>query len=402
MRASLVSSIVAAFAGIQLAIATPIPNDTLAGAGANALAIRYVPPSVDWNAVDWNAINWNAIKWSSVFSIQQEYKPQATAVQVAAEAVPNPYLTLSTESFDTYSNPEPSPAPNPSPNPEPYQPSTPSRSPLWGLTYSPYNDDGSCPDVGTVASQLQKVASVTSNIRLYSTDCSQLSSVMQAISDNKLALAIHAGIWLSDGGARMESDLEAFISAAKMYDSSLIKGVSVGNEDISKGMSESTLIGYINQVRARLQAEGMGHIPVYTTEQDAKFTKGMADASDLVQINVYSIFDNTFSSVDSSVKSVIQRADAVKTNIAGGKQVRIGESGWSSSGNTGPCPLSLANELEFAQRFKCAATTAGYDYFYFEAKDALWKQNADASEKSFGIFNSGYTAKFDFGLLNTC
>ncbi|KAJ2789033.1 hypothetical protein H4R20_007254 [Coemansia guatemalensis] len=146
----------------------------------------------------------------------------------------------------------------------------------------------------------------------------------------------------------------------------------------------------------------MGHIPVYTTEQDAKFTKGMADASDLVQINIYSIFDSIFSSVDSSVKSVIQRADGVKSNIAGGKQVRIGESGWSSSGNTGPCPLSLANELAFAQKLKCAATAAGYEYFYFEAKDALWKQGASESEKSFGIFNSGYTAKFDLGLLNTC
>ncbi|KAJ1840368.1 hypothetical protein LPJ57_010591, partial [Coemansia sp. RSA 486] len=35
---------------------------------------------------------------------------------------------------------------------------------LWGLNYSPYNTDGSCPDVNTVAGQLAKVASVTKNI----------------------------------------------------------------------------------------------------------------------------------------------------------------------------------------------------------------------------------------------
>ncbi|KAJ2118908.1 hypothetical protein GGF48_004418, partial [Coemansia sp. RSA 921] len=156
---------------------------------------------------------------------------------------------------------------------------------LWGLTYSPYNTDGSCPDLATVTSQLQKVAGVTSNIRLYSTDCSQLRNALQAISSSNLNLGIHAGLWISDGESRMQSDLDEFIAAAKQYDSSLIKGLSVGNEDLSKGMSESTLIGYINQVRARLQSEGLGHIPVYATEQDALFSQSLAAACDLVQIN---------------------------------------------------------------------------------------------------------------------
>ncbi|KAJ1938242.1 hypothetical protein GGF37_004884, partial [Kickxella alabastrina] len=147
--------------------------------------------------------------------------------------------------------------------------------PLWGLTYSPYNTDGTCSDFNTVADQLLKIATVTSNIRLYSTDCSQLSNVLEAVAKNNIALGVHVGIWVTDGVSRMESDLDQFVVAAKHYDSSLIKGVSVGNEEIFKGMSESTLIEYINQVRARLQAEGMSHIPVYTTETDAHFSKAL-------------------------------------------------------------------------------------------------------------------------------
>ncbi|KAJ1769261.1 hypothetical protein LPJ74_004197 [Coemansia sp. RSA 1843] len=273
---------------------------------------------------------------------------------------------------------------------------------LWGLDYSPYNNDGSCPDLGTVTQQLQKVSTVASNIRLYSTDCSQLRNAVQAIKNSNLGLSIYGGIWLSSGDARFESDLTEFISVAKTYGTSLIKGVSVGNEESSKGMTEATLIGYINTVRTRLAAAGLGSIPVYTTEQDAAFTKAMAAASDVVQINVYSIFDSSFTSIDASVASVIQRANNVKTNIAGGKPVRFGESGWSSAGSTGPSPLTLVNQIAYAQKFKCAAQSAGYNYFFFEAKNANWKQGAVASEQNFGIFTDKYTPKFDFSLLDSC
>ncbi|KAJ2059000.1 hypothetical protein GGI17_004697 [Coemansia sp. S146] len=273
--------------------------------------------------------------------------------------------------------------------------------PLWGLTYSPYNTDGSCPDANTVAAQLQKVALATGHIRLYSTDCSQLSSVLQAITRNNIALDVYAGIWLAAGPTRMQADLDQFVAAAKTYGTGLIKGLSVGNEDISNGMSEATLIGYINQVRARLQAEGLSGIPIYTTEQDAKFSRALVAASDVVEINVHAIFDGYFANLDASVQSVIQRANNVK-NIAGGKLVRIGETGWASAGNTGPSPLTLTNEISYAQKFKCAAAAAGFEYFYFEAKDAQWKAGAVVSEHNFGIFNAGFVPKFDFGLLNSC
>ncbi|KAJ2449765.1 hypothetical protein EV183_004711 [Coemansia sp. RSA 2336] len=273
---------------------------------------------------------------------------------------------------------------------------------LWGLTYSPYNIDGSCPDLAAVSSQLQKIAQVTGNIRLYSTDCSQLRLAVQAVKNNHLGLTIHPGIWISDGASRMQSDLDEFVSVVKQYGSDTIDGLSVGNEDISKGMSESTLIGYINQVRSRLQAEGLGHIPIYATEQDAHFTSSLANACDLVQVNLHTIFDAAFTSIDASAKSVIKRADAVKINVSNGKLVRIGETGWSSSGNTGPSPLSLANEIAYAQKFKCAAASAGYEYFYFEAKNAQWKKGAVASEQNFGIFSADFVPKFDFNLLSSC
>ncbi|KAI8322776.1 glycoside hydrolase [Martensiomyces pterosporus] len=375
----------------------------------NLIDIKYNPASVSWSSVSWaNALN------------NQKLPVPASSTQPTA-AAPAP-ATSTAEAAPTYTTapaPEPTttqaPAPAPSSSQAPAQTSqapaqTPSSGgsstggrPLWGLTYSPYNTDGSCPDAGAVASQLKQVASVASNVRLYSTDCSQLSNALQAITSNNLGLDVYAGIWVSDGAGRFKSDLDQFVAAAKQFGgSNLIKGVSVGNEETSKGVSESTLIGYISQVRSRLQAEGLGSIPVYTTEQDAHFTAGMAAVSDVVQVNIYAMFDSYFAGIDFSVQSVIQRANNIKEHVANGKPVRFGESGWSSAGTSGPCPLSLANQQAYAKKFKCAAAAAGYDYFYFEAKNANWKKGASESEQNFGIFNAGFTPKFDLSSLDSC
>ncbi|KAJ2745432.1 hypothetical protein GGI20_002186 [Coemansia sp. BCRC 34301] len=450
--ASLVSAVLAAAAVVS---AAPLGRDNDLANTNNVLEVRYNPAVVDWSKVDWSKVDWSKVDWSSVFSPSppnvDQPSPQAPApappapVPVVpqpppapvpqpppapvvpqpppAPVVPQPPAPPVPVAHDAIAPPSapavppaptlsapkvvqptpPAPVPSSPPNTVPNNGGAPAGGrPLWGLTYSPYNTDGSCPDVNTVAGQLQKVAAATGHIRLYSSDCSQLSSVLQAITRNNIALDVYAGIWLAAGPSRMQADLDQFVAAAKTFGTSLIKGLSVGNEDISNGMSEATLIGYINQVRSRLQAEGLSGIPIYTTEQDAKFSRAMAAASDVVQVNIYSMFDGYFANMDASVQSVIQRANHIKNNIAGGKLVRFGESGWSSAGNTGPSPLTLANEIAYAQKFKCAAAAAGYEYFYFEAKDAQWKAGAVQSEQNFGIFNAGFTPKFDFGLLNHC
>ncbi|KAJ1989874.1 hypothetical protein GGI25_000020 [Coemansia spiralis] len=413
MRASVTSLLSAVLAtGSMLVTASPLPGNignAVVLSGTDVIEIQYSPAPVDWNTID----------WSSIFAAQQAATASPTPISPTTTAVveeasyPVSSAPVQPSTYSTYSPPVFSTTVQASqitsitstteaPTTIPSAPSGSSGSALWGLTYSPYNNDGSCPSLDAVASQLKTVASVAGNIRLYSTDCSQLRNAVQAINNANLGIGIYAGIWISDGAARTESDLTEFISVAKTYGTSLIKGVSVGNEEISKGMSEATIISNINNVRARLQKEGLGSIPVYTTEQDATFTKGMAAVSDVVQINVYSIFDSMFTSIDASVQSVIHRANTVKTNVAGGKPVRFGESGWSSTGSTGPSPLTLANEIAYAQKFKCAAASAGYTYFYFEAKNADWKKTASASEQNFGIFNANFSPKFSFSLLDSC
>ncbi|KAJ2800505.1 hypothetical protein H4R21_003150, partial [Coemansia helicoidea] len=276
---------------------------------------------------------------------------------------------------------------------------------LWGLTYTPYNSDGSCASLGETTSQLAAVAGVADNIRLYSTDCSQLAHAMQAVSNSNLPLSIYAGIWVAPGAAgaaRVNSELDEFVAAAKAYDRGLIRGLSVGNEAILNGVGVDQLIGYIQQVRTRLHAEGLSNIPVYTTDIDTSFTPALVEACDVLQINLQSVFGSYFASINASAQEVISRANAFKSKFAGGKKVRIGEVGWSSAGVAGPYPLTLDNQKSFARAFKCLVDKTDYEYFFFEAKDATWKKGQPLCEQNFGVFNAGFTPKFDFGLLNSC
>ena len=272
---------------------------------------------------------------------------------------------------------------------------------LWGATYSPYNTNGTCPDANKVAQDLQTVSSVAQNIRLYSTDCSQLKSALSAV-DSGIQLGIYAGIWVSSGATRFQQDLNEFVEAVKACSNKkCVQGVSVGNEELfNNNMSESQLVDYINQVRDRLKQEGLD-IPIYTTDTDDKFTSDLANACDVVQVNIYSMFDKTYTSINDSVTSVFTRFDALKQKInIPNKPFRIGETGWSSSGSTGVVPTSLELEQQYHDSFVCQANAKGMEYFCFEAKDADWKQGAAQIEKTSGLFKSDFTSKID--LQGTC
>ncbi|OMJ20984.1 putative glucan endo-1,3-beta-glucosidase btgC [Smittium culicis] len=274
-------------------------------------------------------------------------------------------------------------------------------SKFWGLTYSPYNTDGSCPSYSKVESDLITVSSVTNNIRLYSTDCDQLVNAAKAINQNSLPLNIYAGVWISNGDERMNNEIDTIIKVINTYGSNIIKGISIGNEEMFKGsMTESELVSKLQAAKSKFKSAGITGIPIYTTDTDSKFTKNMADASDVIQLNIYTIFDQSAKSAADSVESVFNRVEAAKSRLGSSKHVRIGETGFSSAGSSGSQSGSLQGEIDYAKALICKAAQVGSEYFYFEAKDALWKSGESQLEQSFGVFDSNFKPKFDFNLLS--
>ncbi|OMJ14348.1 putative glucan endo-1,3-beta-glucosidase btgC [Smittium culicis] len=296
-------------------------------------------------------------------------------------------------------NPQTAPAVSSSPPSVSYQETLP----FVGMTYSPYNPDGSCPDLQTVASQLTFLSKHTSSIRLYSTDCNQLTNVLAAISQNSLPLKVHAGIWASNGLDRANTEIDVLVAAAQnnAY-SQIIADVSVGNEVIFNNLlTEDQVIALINTTKQKLSAAGIS-IPVYTTEVDSKMTKNLANACDLIQVNIQTFFDSNYSSIQNSVDQVFTRLDNIRTSVANGKHCRIGEVGYPHAGQLGPQAGSIENKSQYIQSFVCKAKNSGVTYFIFEALDATWKAGSSVSEQSYGIFNRALTPNIAIPSLSSC
>ncbi|OLY81208.1 putative glucan endo-1,3-beta-glucosidase btgC [Smittium mucronatum] len=256
-----------------------------------------------------------------------------------------------------------------------------------GMTYSPYNSDGSCPDLATVSTQLTFLSKYTSSIRLYSTDCNQLAFVLQAISQSSLPLKVHAGVWASSGVDRANSEIDTVVSlVSNSAYSGIVADVSVGNEVIYGNLlTESQLISLINSAKSKLASANVS-IPVYTTEVDSSMTAGLIAAIDLVQVNLQTMFDATYTSISDSVDSIFTRLDNVKA-ISNGKTVRIGEVGYCHAGQVGAQVGSPDSQSQYIQAFTCKAKSLGVSYFIFEALDATWKTGSSLAEQSFGIFS---------------
>ncbi|OMH79053.1 putative glucan endo-1,3-beta-glucosidase btgC [Zancudomyces culisetae] len=346
------------------------------------------------------------------------YVDEMSHEQQSADLAPAPAPSAEVPQYAPSANPEQqvetvvSLAPESAPESVPAQESAPSSTPapatlsndrvFSGLTYSPYQSDGSCGTYESVAADLIKVGQITGNIRIYSTDCSQLDYITQAITQNNLSLKVHAGIWTSNGSDRVSSETADLIRVlSNPANRNVIADVSVGNEEIYKGaMDEATLIGYINSVRSALRQNGYS-LPVYTTEIDSLYSSNLIEASDLVQANIHSCFGGDNVSPKDLATLTVNRYNALKAR-AGSKYVRIGETGFPSSGQTSNCQGSIENQDAYTASFVCQARANNIDYFYFEAKDSLWKVNAPSYERSYGVLNSDASAKINLGFLGQC
>jgi hypothetical protein len=156
---------------------------------------------------------------------------------------PAPPTTSSTSTTSSTTSPPPPPPPpattsslapalaTPSAVASP-SPQAPANGGLYAITYTPYDESGGCKSAGAVLADLQAIqAKGFPRIRMYSTDCGQLSTVAdQAIS---LGLQLTMGIFIDGSGAtRGYSELSQLIAWGKW-----------GNVDIINiGIAMSVLI----------------------------------------------------------------------------------------------------------------------------------------------------------------
>lgn len=239
---------------------------------------------------------------------------------------------------------------------------------LYGLCFSPYMD-GQDPNLGSVISEQQtreRLAIIAPYVRWIRTFGSThgLEHVGRIAREFNLETAI--GAWLDSNATTNAAEMQNLINAAKDGHVDL---AIVGSEVLLRGdLTEEQLINYIEQFRNEVP-----HVPVSTGEVYGELLShpNVIDACDVILANYYPYWEGI--DINNAVAYLHAKHQEVVAK-ANGKEVIVSETGWPSDGNQiGQAIPSLENACYFFLNFTSWAQAEGFNYFYFEAFDELWK-----------------------------
>ncbi|KAI4213482.1 MAG: hypothetical protein LQ351_003983 [Letrouitia transgressa] len=272
-------------------------------------------------------------------------------------------------------HPGPPPPPPVPPPPKPSSPPAPGPDGpgfSFGVSYSPYNADNSCKSGDQVAKDFSKIDGYQV-VRLYGTDCNQVSNVLAATKSSSVQLFL--GIFHID---QIEEECST-ISKVVNGDWSRVRAVSVGNELVNRGAADvGTVTGAISQVRSNLKGSGYNG-PVVTVDT----MMAMADhpelckASDFCAINCHAFFDGN-TPAEKSGTFVKDWVD--KIGKASGKRVVVTETGWPNKGD--PNNKAIPSQENHQVALQSIKDEVESNVIFYSAFNDLWKKN------SAGTFNA--------------
>ncbi|SGZ54115.1 CIC11C00000004640 [Sungouiella intermedia] len=250
-----------------------------------------------------------------------------------------------------------------------------------GITYSPYNADGSCKSSSDVASDIAKLLEFEV-IRLYGVDCNQVENVLPALGDNQ---KLFAGIYFVNDISGGVSTLAAAVKANGGWDR--VHTVSIGNELVNNGEATvSQIKSYVAQGRSALTAAGYtGPVVSVDTFIAVINNPELCEYSDYMAVNAHAFFDGYVAAEDAG-DWVLLQIERVATACSS-KSVFITETGWPTRGDSnGVAVPSSENQLA---ALASISEKCGNDVTFFNAYNDLWKADgAYNAEKYWGIYSN--------------
>ncbi|MCP4417697.1 MAG: hypothetical protein GY805_13825, partial [Chloroflexi bacterium] len=260
---------------------------------------------------------------------------------------------------------------------------------LRGVAFSPFRDCqnphwGPFPSSDQVLEDLLLVRHMGNAVRTYSSVGVQGQIPAMA---QELGLQITAGAWLGPDIEKNEEEIEALINLVQQDVG--IESVIVGNEVLLRGdLTEAELIEYIERVKEAIDvpvtsAETIGHLMGHPE---------LIDALDYVLVHIYAYWDKV--AIEDASQHTLQMYNLTQ-EIANGKTVVIGETGWPSNGPTnGSAVPSIENEQRFWREFLTLVQQEEIELFFFAGFDELWKTEGGVGPY-WGMLDSERINKFD-------
>jgi glucan 1,3-beta-glucosidase len=205
-----------------------------------------------------------------------------------------------------------------------------------------------------------------------------------------------------------QKDLSAITSVASSY-ASTIYAVTVGSETLYRGnFTGAELASKLRTVKSALPKG----IKVGTADSWNKFADGTGDAligtADILMLNAFAFWQGAAAGRPATKTYFDDMFQAIThiERVAGGAdkapELWNGETGWPTAQGTDyeDAKGGLENAQTFYQQGFCALLDWGFNAFYFEAMDELWKPKSvgdngkAADETAWGGMSADRKAKF--------
>jgi len=297
---------------------------------------------------------------------------------------------------------------------------------FWGIAYAPLGSQ--LPDCGatidSVIEDIQLLSQLTTNIRLYGSDCNQSSFTLEAINKTGVNMNVWLGNYpaVGDNGTAYYRQKQEIIDAINMWGVDNVAGITVGNEFVLDYMTAQSasdqspngsigteaaeiLIPLINDTRTTMDNMGLSKkIPIGNADAGSYFNNQVLESVDYAMANAHPWFANQ--SVQDAAGwtwNFFETTDVAQAQgVSNDPTFYIGETGWPTGSSTtlnanpndGPSIASVDNLQIFIDNFACQATKNSTYYFFFEYMDQPW-QGAEYGgvEGYWGLFDSNKNFK---------
>ncbi|KAK0649515.1 glycoside hydrolase superfamily [Cercophora newfieldiana] len=248
-----------------------------------------------------------------------------------------------------------------------------------GVTYSPYNADGTCRSAAQINSDFQRLATQQNppytTVRIYGVDCDQVARVLPAA--DAIGVKLFLGIFNLDDLSTQINTLVAAVNASSRGWAA-VDTVSVGNELVNNGQATpQQVIAAMNAARTSLRSAGFaGPVVTVDTFLAVERNPALCDASDYCAINVHPFFDAD-TPADQAGAFVLRKVNDVRGVLRDKSQkVVVTESGWPWQGNANGKAVPGRENQRVAVRSIVDVYAAGNPggLFLFTAFDDPWKK----------------------------
>lgn len=243
----------------------------------------------------------------------------------------------------------------------------------YGLTYSPYNSDGTCKTADQVLKDFGGFGSGYSTVRTYGIDCNTVSTVVAAAKAH--GMKVFQGIFdISD----IAGSVKEIVSAVN-GDWSTIHTISVGNELVNSGKSSaSAVVDAMSTARTQLRAAGYnGPVVTCDTLVATLANPSLCDNADYCAVNSHPFFDPNTDATNAGT-FLTKSIESLKAKLANSSQtVVITETGWPSKGNTNGLAIpSSSNQQTAIAAIKSAFQSAPDGVMLFNPYNMMWKTSS--------------------------